>query len=335
MARGGIVGMAVAGDGRGAQAVQRAARGRRRARTRPAPPPRRDRRCAGRARSARRSRWRWRFSAARRAPGPAPAPRETAAAAGRSRARGAARSAGRRSPAPPNRPPRGRSAGRGPGTDRRRRRRRSSASPSSATIGSSPRLPLVATTGNQLPQQQVMQRRGGQHDAETRAAGRDGRGQRSAAAQRAQQHDRRFRPRQQVAFRRGDLGQRACGGQVADHHGEGLARRGACAGARSAPPLRCAHRPAAGIRPAPSAPRSGPARSAAAACASAASRLASTVPSGVPQRQLRAAGGAGDRFRRGTGARPGRRIPRRRRDTAGMRASWCARGRRAAPRSML
>ena len=84
--------------------------------------------------------------------------------------------------------------------DRRCRPSRASASRSSVAIGSSERLPLVATTGKaKLAQQQMMQRRIGQHRAEPRIARRDGlarsRRRRGAAARSAAAGRRAAPPR--------------------------------------------------------------------------------------------------------------------------------------------
>ena len=184
-------------------------------------------------------------------------------------------------------------------------------------------------------EQQVVERRVGQEDAQAPVPGRDGRGQRGLAVPpRLEQDDRAGRTLEEPALQRADAAQRPGGGEVPDHDRERLgpaalavaqaADRGVVGrvagkvvaaealdrdhGAR---PERRGPRPPAR----PRRRRSAPAR-----------RWAARRAAGRRWRRPRA--------RRGTAGRPGRGTRHRRRRTGGTRASSSAPGRRGA-RSMI
>ena len=112
---------------------------------------------------------------------------------------------------------------------------------SSMTIGSSLRLPLVATTGKpSSPHQQMMQRRIGQHRAEPRIARRHRVGDRPAGRAAAARSAAR-RP-VSSASSADDSRQLARTGQATETSPRRVSPPAACARAGRAPPPRCARR---------------------------------------------------------------------------------------------
>ena len=214
---------------------------------------------------------------------------------------------------------------------------RASASRSSMTIGSSERLPLVATTGKaEVGEQEMVERRVGQHRAEPRvAAARPACGEPPSPRRRRSEDDRPLAaPSSSAASSarrrsaRGSRSRRARGTSP-----RRASPRGACAARRRAT---AASLRASTMRWKPPSPFTATIgavaeRGGGRAAAPRRARRA-RPPVAVPQRELRPAGRAGDRL--GVEAPVGRVLVlgaagRAHREA---RASTCARGRRAGPR---
>ena len=154
-------------------------------------------------------------------------------------------------PRPPSRRCGCGSAGRGAGYSSAIPASRSCASPSSNAIGSSETLPAVITSGTpSVGEQQVVQRRVGEHQPELARARGDGRRDRRAVPPR-REHDRPLARAQQRAPRRPARRAPRRGRDVAGPSARTASPRGACARAAPPPPARRRPRRRGGSRRGP------------------------------------------------------------------------------------